>query len=128
MSVALAAAFATAAGDTVSSEIGQAFGRTHVLITSLRRVPPGTDGAVSLEGTVAGFGASLAVGALGAAVGLYGPAGVVIVAVAGLAGNLLESWAGAAFAGVRQLDNELVNFANTVAGGLIALALAALWS
>lgn len=126
MAVALAAAFATAAGDTVSSEIGQAYGRTHVLITSLRRVPPGTDGAVSIEGTFAGLLASLALGALGATVGLYGAVGIALVAVAGLAGNLLESWAGAAYGGLREIDNELVNFANTVAGGLIALALHAL--
>jgi uncharacterized protein (TIGR00297 family) len=126
MAVALAAAFATAAGDTVSSEIGQAYGRTHVLITSLRRVPPGTDGAISLEGTLAGLLASLALGALGAAVGLYGAVGIALVAVAGLAGNLLESWAGAAIGSIREIDNELVNFANTVAGGLIALALHAL--
>ena len=124
MSIALAAAFATAASDTVSSEIGQAFGRTHVLITSLRAVPPGTDGAVSLEGTFAGLVASLGIGALGAAVGLYRPVGIAIVAIAGLAGNLLESWAGAALADIRRIDNELVNFANTVAGGLLALALA----
>ena len=128
MSIALAAAFATAAGDTVSSEIGQAYGRTHVLITSLRRVPPGTDGAVSLEGTFAGLAASLAVGALGAAVGLYGALGIALVAIAGLAGNLLESWAGAALGDIRRIDNELVNFANTVGGGLIALALHAIVS
>jgi len=127
MAVALAAAFATAASDTVSSEIGQAYGRTHVLITSLRRVAPGTDGAVSLEGTAAGAAAALAIAALGGAVGLFGPTGIVVVAVAGLAGNLLESWAGAAFAGIRRVDNELVNFANTVAGGLVALALVAVF-
>ncbi len=53
--LALAAAFATAASDTVASEIGQAFGRTTYLVTTGKRVPAGTDGAVSLEGTLAGL-------------------------------------------------------------------------
>lgn len=122
---ALAAAFATAASDTVSSEIGQAYGRRHVLVTSLRPVPPGTDGAVSLEGTAAGAAAAAALAAVGWAVGLYGPGTVVVVAVAGFVGNLLESVAGAAFRGIRDVDNELVNFANTLTGGLIAAALVA---
>ena len=54
-SLAMAASFATAAFDTASSEVGQAFGRHHVLVTSFRRVPPGTEGAVSIEGTLGGL-------------------------------------------------------------------------
>jgi uncharacterized membrane protein len=36
----------------------QAYGRTTYLITSLERVPRGTEGAVSLEGTLAGLAAA----------------------------------------------------------------------
>jgi uncharacterized protein (TIGR00297 family) len=57
--VALAGAFATALFDTVSSEIGQLYGRHPFLITTLKRVPVGTDGAVSAEGTLAGLAAGL---------------------------------------------------------------------
>ena len=63
--LAFAAAFATAAADTVSSEIGKAFGRRTFLITTLRPVPRGTDGAVSLEGTLAGVAALAPVAGLG---------------------------------------------------------------
>ena len=56
--VGFAGAFATALSDTASSEIGQAYGRTTILLTSFRPVPPGTEGAVSLEGTAAGIVAS----------------------------------------------------------------------
>jgi len=48
----------------------QAYGRTTVLSTTLRKVPRGTDGAVSLEGTAAGLGAALGFAALSAALGL----------------------------------------------------------
>lgn len=52
----------------------KAYGKTTYLITTLQLVPRGTEGAVSLEGTLAGLGAaavfaasSLAVGQVGAA-------------------------------------------------------------
>ena len=52
------AALAEAAGDTVSSELGQAFGGTPRLITTLRRVPTGSDGAITLPGTIFAFAAA----------------------------------------------------------------------
>eukprot|EP00854_Cymbomonas_tetramitiformis_P013834 gene13834-16349_t len=44
--------------DTVSSEVGKAYGKTTYLSTTFKTVPRGTEGAVSLEGTVAGAGAA----------------------------------------------------------------------
>src|SRR6202795_587831 len=52
--LAMAAALSEAAADTVSSELGQAFGDRPRLITTWRAVPAGTDGGVSLIGTLAG--------------------------------------------------------------------------
>src|SRR4029079_5585244 len=69
--LAYAAAVATAAADTCSSEVGKAYGRRTFLITTLAPVPPGTEGAISLEGTLAGLGGGAIVGAVGAAAGLY---------------------------------------------------------
>jgi uncharacterized protein (TIGR00297 family) len=57
--LAYAAAVATAAADTCSSEVGKAYGRRTFLITTFRPVPPGTEGAVSLEGTLGGFAGGL---------------------------------------------------------------------
>ena len=65
--LAYAAAVATAAADTCSSEIGKAYGRRTFLITTLRPVPPGTEGAVSLEGTLGGLCGARFVAALGVA-------------------------------------------------------------
>jgi len=48
------AALATATADTTASEIGQLVGRRAFLPLTLRRVPVGTEGAISLEGTLAG--------------------------------------------------------------------------
>jgi len=124
--LALAGAFATAASDTGSSEIGKAFGRRTFLITTLRPVPRGTEGAVSLEGTLAGIAASLVVGGLGAALGLYPVLGVGIVAVAALVATTLESLAGATLEKRGLLDNDSINFLNSLAGALVASGLGAL--
>jgi uncharacterized protein (TIGR00297 family) len=63
------ASFCSKLSDTVSSEIGKAYGRTTYLITTMSRVPAGTEGAVSLEGTLAGVGAALGFATLALTIG-----------------------------------------------------------
>ena len=46
------ASFAAKLADTVSSEVGKAYGRQTFLITTFQPVPAGTEGAVSLEGSL----------------------------------------------------------------------------
>jgi uncharacterized protein (TIGR00297 family) len=122
----LVAAFATAACDTVSSEIGQAYGRTPYLVTNFRRVPPGTDGAVSLEGTLAGIAGAALLAAAALALGLVTFAGALLVVAAAFFGATLESYMGAIWERSKLIDNEAINFANTLAGALFAIAVAAL--
>ena len=55
------ASFCTKLSDTTASEVGKAYGKTTYLITTLKPVPRGTEGAVSLEGTLAGAIASVMV-------------------------------------------------------------------
>ncbi len=123
LGVAYAASVATAAADTCSSEIGKAYGRRTFLITSLRPVPPGTEGAVSLEGTLGGLIGALLVAAVGVVTGLFGwPAGV-LVATAGLVGSLAESVLGTVAEKRGWMDNNLLNAANTAIGALVAVAM-----
>ncbi len=125
MALALVGALATAVFDTVSSEIGQVYGRRCWLITTLESVPPGTDGAVSLEGTLAGLGAAAGLAGCALALGMLGAlgwAGAGAAVAAALAGTTLESYLGAWLA----LDNEAMNFANTLAGASGALGLGVL--
>jgi uncharacterized protein (TIGR00297 family) len=123
---AFAAAFATAAADTASSEIGQLIGRRTFLIATLRAVPRGTEGAVSLEGTLAGIAAGTVIAVLGAAVALYPWAGVLPIAAAALIGTTFESVVGATLERRRLLDNEALNFLNTLVGALAGAALVTL--
>jgi uncharacterized protein (TIGR00297 family) len=123
LAIAYAASVATAAADTCSSEIGKAFGRRTFLVTTLRPVPPGTEGAVSLEGTLAGLAGALAVGAVGVATALFGWPAAWLVAFAGLLGSLAESYLGTVAERRGWMGNDLLNAANTAIGALVAVAL-----
>lgn len=122
--IAYAAAVATAAADTCSSEVGKAYGRRTFLITTFRPVPPGTEGAVSLEGTLGGLVGGALVAAVGAAGGLYGWTAAALVAVAGLLGSLAESVIGTVAERRGWLDNDQLNALNTAIGAALAVALA----
>ncbi|HNX18642.1 MAG TPA: DUF92 domain-containing protein [Acidobacteriota bacterium] len=124
--LAAVAALAAATADTLASEIGQAFGRRTVLITTFRPCPRGTDGGVSLAGTLAAAG-----GAALFAIGAYASRtttarGALFIGLAAFAAPMVESVIGALFER-RFLDNEVVNVANTLVGALGAVGLA-LWT
>jgi uncharacterized protein (TIGR00297 family) len=121
--VALVAALTAGGSDTVASEIGKAWGRSTFLVTTFRRVTPGTPGAMSVEGTAAGLAAAMALAAIGAAVGLV-PASAILPVVAGAtAGALVESALGATLEGPRILNNDMLNFINTAIAAAVALVL-----
>lgn len=129
LKMAYTAAFATAAADTTSSEIGGLWGRHPISLRSLRPVPVGTEGAVSLEGTSAGSAAALLLGLLGWGIGWFGRGGfgaVLVVALAATMGNLGESLA-ASWGFKRKGHHQLLNFLNTVTGAALAFLLGALF-
>ncbi|MEN9235592.1 MAG: TIGR00297 family protein [Gloeomargarita sp. GMQP_bins_25] len=120
--------FAAKLADTVSSEIGKAYGRTTILLTTLQPVPRGTEGAVSLEGTLAGLAAGLVMALVGYGLGLTAGAGVPICTLAALVANLLESWVGATWqTRYPWLTNEWVNVLNTLAAALLSMGLGLAW-
>ena len=116
------ASFSTKLSDTCASEIGKAYGKRTFLITNLKPVPPGTEGAVSLEGTLAGMIASGAIALVGWAVGLINGLGIVICLIAAFIATNLESLIGAT---VQEkfawLTNEWVNVINTLMGAIAAI-------
>jgi uncharacterized protein (TIGR00297 family) len=125
--IALVAALAEAAGDTVSSEIGQWASDRAYLITTFKLVPAGEDGGVTLAGTAAGFAASAIIMGLGLGLGLCGPyrfAGPAIALGAAAAGNLFDSFLGAIIQRRGLVTNSMVNFAGTSVAGGLALGLA----
>jgi len=124
--LALVCAYATAAFDTVSSEIGRAYGGRPVLITTLRRVPAGTNGAVSWLGTLAGIAASAAVCGVAVAAGFLEGRFTGVVLAAAFIGSTADSVLGATLESRGFIDNEAVNFSNTLVGSLSGIGLLAL--
>jgi uncharacterized protein (TIGR00297 family) len=121
--LAFVAALVTAGSDTIASEIGKAFGRRTFSITSFSRVPAGTSGAMSLEGTAAGVLGALGLAAGGAALGLVPAAVLPVLVIGATAGALVESWLGATLEGPGILNNDVLNFINSAAGIAVALGL-----
>ena len=115
------AALAEATADTVSSEIGQAFGGTPFMLTTLRRVPPGTDGAISLYGTLAGIAAAALIAATGAPTLGMSPTECFVAFAAGVAGLFFDSLLGATIERKGWIGNDLVNFASTAFAAAVAL-------
>jgi len=124
--IAAAAALAEAAADTVSSECGEAWSDRVCLITTWERVPPGTDGGISVPGTVAGVVAGLIVAGVCAATQLVSLSATAIVASAAVLGMLLDSLLGATLERRHHIGNNTVNFASTAFAASIALLIASL--
>ncbi|KAK1418115.1 hypothetical protein QVD17_27254 [Tagetes erecta] len=118
------ASFCTKLSDTVSSEIGKAYGKTTYLVTTFKVVPRGTEGAVSVEGTIAGVLASVLLASIGCLLGKIKVAEVVICVLASQIANVGESVIGAVLQdkeGFKWLNNDAVNVINISLGSILAI-------
>ncbi|NEO25748.1 MAG: TIGR00297 family protein [Kamptonema sp. SIO4C4] len=119
------ASFSTKLSDTCASEVGKAYGKRTFLITTLQPVARGTEGAVSLEGTVAGIFASIAIALLAWGLGLITSLGILWCLIAAFIATNLESVIGATLqAKLNFLTNEVVNIINTSIGAVVAILIA----
>ena len=123
LQIAAAAALAEAAADTASSECGEALGRRAYLITTMQRVDVGVDGGISLPGTLAGLIAAFLIAAVATSSNWIPARYVPLVGIAGFLGTLIDSLLGATLERRGSIGNNAVNFASTIAAGLLALLL-----
>jgi uncharacterized protein (TIGR00297 family) len=117
------AALAEAAADTAGSECGEALSERAYLITSFRAVRAGTNGAVSLPGTLAAMGAALTIGAVAAMTRVVAWPMLPLVAGAGFLATLADSLLGATLERRGMIGNNGVNLAGTLVAGLLVLLL-----
>lgn len=130
--IAALAALAEAASDTVSSEIGEAFGKRAWLITTWREVPVGTDGGVSLVGIIAGLVAAALIAFVASLTKMTELTGslivrlsdVYIIAFCGFVGMIFDSFFGALFERRGWMTNNAVNFLSTCVATVLAFLIA----
>jgi uncharacterized protein (TIGR00297 family) len=120
---AFAGAVGAALADTLSSELGGLFDGPR-LITTLEVVDPGTDGAVTWQGELAGVaGAVVVAGIAVLAFGSVGPAGAGVIVAAGVVGMTVDSLLGATVEGWL-VGNQGVNFVATLTAAVVGAGLA----
>ncbi|WP_237705948.1 DUF92 domain-containing protein [Methanocella conradii] len=119
-------AMATATADTLASEIGSTYRGQPRMITTLKRVSAGTDGAVSVLGEAAALFGAAAIALVAIPMGVAGPdaaATIILTMLGGFVGTNVDSVLGATLQRKRLLTNEGVNFFATLAGGALSMAL-----
>lgn len=112
---------ATATADTLASEVGVV--EQPRLITTLKKVPPGTDGGISVLGTAAGIMGAGIIGVSAYLLGIYPNPFVTlkIAIIAGTVGCFIDSILGAVLERRNYLSNEYVNLIATITGAFLGI-------
>lgn len=116
----MAASFASATADTLSSELGTVYGRRFFNIITWKPDKRGLDGVISLEGTLIGIGVSMII-AIVYAIGFGWGTTLISIIIAGTVGNLADSILGATLERRGYISNNAVNFLNTLIAALVML-------
>ncbi len=121
--IGFCASFSAKLADTFGSEIGKHFGKNAFLITTLKRVKPGTDGAISVEGTLASFIGSLMMTIVMAKLSLIsGNFIILLVVFSGLTASIIESYLGAILQNrISWITNEMINSLQTSIAAMLAI-------
>jgi len=116
----VAACFSSATADTLSSEMGNLYGKHLYNILSFKKDIRGQNGVVSLEGTMCGLAGSSVIALIHAAGMGWHTGQFIIIVIAGTVGNLVDSLLGASLERKHIIGNNIVNFLNTFAAALVA--------
>lgn len=118
--IGFVASFATALADTTATELGSLYGRKTFLVHSFKKVPAGTAGAVSLEGTLFGIVGAALLAILAFFLMVIRKRDIFFVVAGAILGFVAESF----LAQVPRISHEGKNFLNTLLGALFAMAFA----
>jgi uncharacterized protein (TIGR00297 family) len=152
--VAFSAALATVTADTWATEVGTLSANPPILITSGKKVPPGTSGGISLLGSGIALLGAMVIGLAAWLLGLISLVIFPLIVSAGLLGSFIDSLLGATVQAIyycpqckketerhplhycgtptsfhhgwRWLDNDWVNFLSSAFSALLAASLFAI--
>ena len=112
---------ATATADTLASEVGVV--QQPRLITTMKKVPPGTDGGISIVGTAAGIIGAGIIGVSAYLLGIFPDPFVTlkISIIAGTVGCFVDSILGAVLERRNYISNEYVNLIATITGAALGI-------
>lgn len=113
---------ATAAADTVASEIGVT-GGTPIMITTLKKVPIGTNGGVTLTGELVSLFGGFVISLVALLLNVITPEMAVACTIAGFIGTNIDSVVGATLENNGFVGNAGTNLLATIGGGIVAVAL-----
>jgi uncharacterized protein (TIGR00297 family) len=113
---------ATAAADTMASEIGVT-GGTPYMITTFKKVPIGTNGGVTATGEFVAIAGGFGVCLVALLLNVITPWMLLLCTIAGFVGTNIDSIVGATLENRGFLGNAGTNLLATLGGGLFALAL-----
>ncbi len=117
---------ATAAADTLASEIGVTGGIPY-MITTFKKVPIGTNGGVTLTGELVALLGGFAISLVAFLLNVITPEMMVICTLAGFVGTNIDSLVGATLENRGFLGNAGTNLLATISGGVFAVALYSFW-
>ena len=113
---------ATAAADTLASEIGVT-GGIPCLITTLKKVPIGTNGGITVTGETVALIGGFVVSVVAMFLNVITPPMMVICTLAGFVGTNIDSVVGATLENKGFLGNAGTNLLATLGGGIFAVIL-----
>jgi len=116
------AMLAEATADTMASELGPLLPGRTLLLTNLKRVPRGTDGGVSVGGTLCGLAGAAAVTIVGMRSLTLEWNATMVAFLGAVTGFVVDSILGATLESRGYIGNDMVNFLSTVTAGIVSIS------
>lgn len=116
----IAGAFSAATADTLSSELGNVYGKNFFHMLTFKPMQRGENGAVSVNGFLFGILGSVIIALIFTLISGWDYPKLFIIVIAGTAGNIADTLLGLTLEDNKLISNNIVNFQNTAVGAAVA--------